>query len=124
MSQRVDRLTAGAEVGTDALARLAVDSLAFDKLSDEHAPVFAVAVAADPLDIHASWIPENGRRHFGQYNITRMGEALWVGLIETDRLRAVAGPSNRDCRFCSGASAIVIVVPTSRHPVDVHDPYR
>jgi hypothetical protein len=74
--QGVDRLAASANVDKKALAGLAV---AFDKLSDEHATAFALAVAADPPDVHASWIPEDGGRHSGQYNITRMGEAPWSG---------------------------------------------
>jgi hypothetical protein len=63
VAQRVDRLAAGAEVGKDALAGLAVDAFAFDKLGDEHATTFVVAV--DPPDEHASWIPEKGCRRFG-----------------------------------------------------------
>jgi len=54
----VDRLAAGAEMGKDALAGLAVDAFAFDKLGNEHAATSAVA--ANPLDVHTLWIPENG----------------------------------------------------------------
>src|SRR5215469_13923269 len=63
--QGVDGLAAGAEVGKVELSGLAIDALAFNKLGDKHTTTFLVAIAADPLDVHASWIPENGGRRVG-----------------------------------------------------------
>jgi hypothetical protein len=62
VAQRVDRLAAGAEVGKVELSRPTIEALAFNKLGDKHATTFLVAITADPLDVHASWIPENSRR--------------------------------------------------------------
>ena len=52
VSERVDRLAAAAKIGKNALTGLALDALAFDQLSDEHATYVVAVGAAPPPDEH------------------------------------------------------------------------